>query len=1403
MKPRKWVAIVFCCVLIAGFGLYEGVTVIENGRHVERLLNQQLSLASGGNVDIGRVKLGFFSVYLKDVKASMSLNSYSLSVRDIKISFSLIKLIVNHGDFSKSISKIILLSPTLNVKLFPSVAKAGVQKQTQPLKSAELLSAFRLLPVEYLLVRKGIITVSTAPAMPPRLIGEELSGKLWQDPSGISMELRGQMASKRKNMFLSATFLNTGRNHHISLRLDKAKIDRPFAISKGSIVSGTLDGAVQLAFSDSVNAETFVSSGWLHIVNGVCTFDSVKAPVTGITMKMTIANTVCSLDSLRFVFSGMDVSANGNWDFAPLPKTQTGLTFKCKGLKPEFCTFVPEKIRKTISGLGWFEASIQRRKSAGALELGLRAGGLAVSGQGFSLLCANGVLQGPQISFDSLSAMGPGISVKGTGLVDFGKEPIAYAFSTHCKVDSIRPLAALRGSASALVTVRGLGDDFVCDALVNTASLVYEKFQIGSPQISIHAEKGKPISFATASSNAGYVAVMGTIDSIGSKNPIIACQMSAATQALSPLIGQFFPGFGTQADSAWLKVNIAGTPAAFSASGVVGLRAEASETMPRIAGTFGVQIDKKYKEKAFRWSLSGQNIGISGGLIPVKAQGRIMSDTLAIDSLSLVPGLKANGICHLGAVSDFAVTINCNTVQIAQINTLAFDGNFPLKTGTISGVIRVAMVGNKVRTDSDIRVRGVAVGFLQGLEADVVCTTRDSVFTISPTAIRQNGILLVKTDTISNKNGLSFSGVVDNVDLYELIKDALPEDFDPAEHHIVGKISAQFSSVPQSAKNGISGIMHIRSNGLCMDVWRLDSIAADVAFNEKGLVLNSFTASDSSRAKIKAGGSMPWSAVSEDPPLTDTLNFWANLTGDLVAVLHHNVSVPFHAPIDGHGQGSVDVAVLGVGGTMHVTKAVALVPRGVLLVKPYVPEDIKDFSFRMILDNVQSRGTGDDDDGNVFEKASVSVTMSGTTGKRPIIIHSTHSIPRGFEPITVGFLDLGALLISTPKRGIDIHVPGVTEIGTISDVEFAPKAPWPEFALSGPLDKLCISGDWILRTCDLTFPFLDNVETHVQFDPFPYITWNFDLHAGNRKVKYYYDYGKNRNLMRLAECYLDPVSVLSFRGRDMDNSFKILGSLRSSNASVFYGRTFDRNVDIGLDFVPQPLPGQKGYDNMPIIWGNAEAISDTSRFERIKLTLLTRDSISGAWSEHGRFYDIHFRVGSNIEEFPGQSEQKFVDEERSKYTSISGAGTFVTSVGEQYLHRILLQNMERRLAKGLGLDVITIETSIASNYFNKLNNVKQIESNRWDYLALANVGITLGRYILYDKVFLKWRTELVPVDTILKPQYNVGFEFQPLQYINMDFNYGVHMGNKTLESDPQMNLELRLPIKNVRKLFDF
>jgi hypothetical protein len=316
--------------------------------------------------------------------------------------------------------------------------------------------------------------------------------------------------------------------------------------------------------------------------------------------------------------------------------------------------------------------------------------------------------------------------------------------------------------------------------------------------------------------------------------------------------------------------------------------------------------------------------------------------------------------------------------------------------------------------------------------------------------------------------------------------------------------------------------------------------------------------------------------------------------------------------------------------------------------------------------------------------------------------------------------------------------------------------------------------------------------------------------------------GKHHRIIRFVEGYIDPSTKLSVLGRDLDKTFRITGSMRSYNGTVYFGKVFDRNFDVGLEFEPHRFRPDAAYDNMPVIWGSAEALSDTTRMDRIKVTLRLQDPATGGLSERGRIAMIPakganramgdsipnfvFGLSSDLEQVAGQSEREFYQETGLQFTTVGGAGQAVSNFGEQYLHRYLLQRLQKQVAKSLGLDVISIETSIASNYFNKFYN-RQFSDlyNQWDKLALANVGITVGRYFFHDYLFLKARGELVPLDTILRPEYSVGLEFQPARFMLMGFDYGFRQGSgdTAVVFDPRLNLQLRIPIGGIRKSLNF
>jgi hypothetical protein len=546
-----------------------------------------------------------------------------------------------------------------------------------------------------------------------------------------------------------------------------------------------------------------------------------------------------------------------------------------------------------------------------------------------------------------------------------------------------------------------------------------------------------------------------------------------------------------------------------------------------------------------------------------------------------------------------------------------------------------------------------------------------------------------------------------------------------------------------------------------------------------GVEIEKLRALDGSRVRITGEGVVPWAFWRGEERETDTLRGALHVRGDLLASFQNSMD----GPIGGTGEGEIEIAFTATSEEWHFSRAYADIPHGALTLYPFVQDTIEEFRFRMEMD----------------EAARVHTHIQGAVRDKPITISSSHEIPEGYEPIELGPVSLGVLQVRTPQRGIALHLPGFMEPEVRGEVEFASRKPFDAFTLSGPVERLRISGTWVLRDVEFTFPFLDEEVLPWDWDPYPYVTWEMDLVVGNRQVVYFYDVALKRRFLRAFECHLEPGSKVRVRGRMEDNTFRLLGSVRANRGEVFYGKVFDRNFEAGCDFEPVRLADGGGYDNLPIIWGSVEALSDTSRFDRVKLTLMVRDSATGALSSKGRFRDIEFRLSSRFEEIPGESERAFYRAAGLRFSSLEGAGGFVSDFGEQYLHRYLLQRFERRLAKRLGLDVISVETSIASNYFYYLYHRRLDDlGNQWDNLAFGNVGITVGRYFFRDKLFLKWRTELVPTDTLLHPEHSIGLEYQPFRFLLFEAGTELYRGESAVDVNPSVRMRLRVPLKRSR-----
>ncbi|MBN1130903.1 MAG: hypothetical protein JXA71_18080, partial [Chitinispirillaceae bacterium] len=985
---------------------------------------------------------------------------------------------------------------------------------------------------------------------------------------------------------------------------------------------------------------------------------------------------------------------------------------------------------------------------------------------------------------DSLVMRSPGMVLHARGTVDNSGPALAYSLACSGAIDSLGALSTVFGGTARISGTLQGKDERVGGKLYGDASaLTWSGNPLGKAVLNASIDNGSLTCMVRGSDSAIDYSCRLSVHQLFSEHPRTLCTLSAAAlRGYPPLAPPFSP------DSVKVSIFLSKWT-----NGYTG-RAAADVYSPEVHGGITVRLEQGGGEAApLVWTLEPHGFTVRGVPVAGFGAGRWYRDSLILDSLVLLDRTVSSG--RVTFSDPPRISLACR--YRCPVQTLLALSGQPIRTiesGVVSGIIRLNGSRDNLQTKAEVRARDVSVSGFGLLHTDAIIIGSGAGYTVLPFVVRKDRQVVLAVDTITTAPALKFRGRFEEIDLRAVFGAILPEGVS-----VTGRVTGQF----HSTDSGFPVEVSLFSQAVDINRWRFDSIAVTAAADSSGVRIRDFSARDGTRSQVTLNGFLPFSFIQgKDFGPHDTLDCAVLIQGDLLATMHRNLS----EAIDGEGRGTVRFSIKGQPESWKVREASLLIPKGRLLLRPFVPGDIKEFSCVL----------------SINDSSRVSTMISGAVQKRQVRLFSTHQIPAGYEPMVIGPMDFGILQMEMPQKGVDIHLPGLMEKGETGDLQLVGKRSLRHFTLAGPFQRPAAAGTLLLRDVEFTYPMMedggttlssevtpDSLKSHDRH-PLSMVRWDLDIKAANRKVMYFRNLSnKSTHLMRFFEGYIDQgTSILRIRGSNYEKNLKISGVIHSYHGAVYYGKTFDRDFQVTLEFVPQKTTDRQGYNNLPLLSGSAEAFADTSRFDRIKLTALIQDPVTGVLSEKGRLsgekLNIIFHLSSDFEELPGVSEREFYRQAGLQFTTLGGAGKFMSDFGEQYLHRFFLQRFERRLAKSIGLDVINIETSIASNYFNRFYN-RHLEDLmlQADYLALANVGVTIGRYFFRDNLFVKARGGLLPVDTALTPQYSFGLEFQPTRYLFMDFDYGFYKGDIAIEHNPRLNLQLRLPITGMRNLFDF
>jgi hypothetical protein len=1373
MRPRKWVLALFFVCLTLFAALYLVKKRLEKNRDLENLLIQSISPFIKGSINVGRIRLGFFSAHLYDVSLSVPLESFLVKIHHIKVGFSFRELVVFKGDISKAINRIIFIDP----EILYSIASRKTISDGDPVHSShsggEAVGVPEELPVPYIIIKNAKILLVDR-VNDTICIGQKLQGTLTDHGSYTNVTLAGRSGSDKENFYTDGNIGWKSGVHSINVSIKNAQIEKPVAFENGIITNGTLDVKLSVVFSDTLSLGNVRTSGQLAIRDGTIIMEQLPVPLESVSLHLSASGNTWNIDKLTARYKKADVEANGFWSTADTPSLQ--LDFLCSGINLDSLFQGSAMMTNTrIGGEGWITGAIRMHDSITPVAVEIRGEGFDVGD--FKNLRFSGEFNIDRsfkdVTVDSLIVKDDNICLNAEGHVSLDT-PYVFDCIINGNADTLPEIDGLSGN-SIQIKGRMWGTSLEPRINVHLAGSNIRVNDIFLGDQTVTVESNKSLLKINLKSHDGIV-VNTEVSAPFSGAPFAKMHVNAQSSSIKSILKRNH--CIAEIDSGYFDALFQGWKDDFEAEFSTAVKTKT------VNGDF-IGMVRKYKQDTnfVHWKCNRKTLKIDGIDIDMAAAGSFCKDSMVIDTLSIAGGIHGAGTL-LFTTNPFEMEVNCN-ISFPMEKLLALKPQWASAdlTGNLSGHTRISGTVNDPHIRSEVRIRDLGSSNFNDVETDAIITWSSGELCVLPFVLRKNNRILASFDTVNSVNSqFSLSGEFENIDLQSIVAPLLPKDI---------HVDSRISGIIASTGTGFPLVVKCSSPSVVCNKWKIDSLYLAASCDQKGIHVRSLKAQDGQLMHVSGSGFIPWSLLGNNLDEADTIRARIDADGDFLAFMAKNVE----SPIAGYGPGTANISFVSTPGSIKFTEGAITVPKGVLTLRPIVLDDIKNFSFSM----------------NVDSMLNVHTYLTGKVKRRRITISSTHRIPDGFSPFEIGPFNFGMIEVKTPDKGIDIHLPGLMPVGELGDIEFKGKDKLEHFTLSGPLDRPKISGTWLARDLDFTFPFLNTNEIPWDFDPFPYFTWDFDVKPGNRRVLYFWDLGgKRRRIMRFLEGYIDPTSIFKVRGRDIDNTFSLHGQIRSFKGALYYGKTFDRNFDAGLEFVPIKLHSNRGYDNMPILWGSVEALSDTSRLNRIKVTCMIHDPATNGVSEKGRLVEgkslnVSFQLSNDFEGQPGESEREFFRQAGLSFSSLGGAGELVSDFGEQFFHRYLLQRWERKLAKKIGVDVINIESSITSNYFNKLYS-RQFEGlvDQDDYLALANLGITVGRYFFHDYLFFKARGELIPIDTLfITPEYSVGMEFQPNRFFIMDFNYGVHKGDDRLEHDPRVMLQLTLPMTRIRKLLKF
>lgn len=1299
-------------VMFVAFVAYNGWNLFKLNSSLKKVVISKLQTAIGEECSVERLRLGFGSINLSGVKLAFENSPYQVWIDELQLGFSLKSLLQGKGSFEKTAEEVTLYKPSLTITYDPKPGKQPEVDLSLEL-SSETEKIYRTIIKEYDFIKKitvseGEITILNSKSGESTKVAKKINGWVYADQDDqVWLRMAGHIfESEEYNMVLYGQFdIERSGLDFINVDLHDYKIGNevpflipPYVDVQGGIVNGHLVITERLEPTRGFNIE-----GDISFEDGNVKFASEHLYIEDISIAAEIKDWNLYIKEASLKVNGSRTQLYGKIDNLLEPELDLTLVSEEFDIERFLTEFLPDEplhftgtTHCSLSISNTFAtprvSGILKSNSLRFHEIGLRDLQVAIN---FSDLV---------LGFDDIIGHINGSVITGQGNIDFGKADKWLDFKLNMEGDYTGHLRGLGLAASDNCYIQS--------------------------EVEVFGPARRPVS-------RGEFLVKFSED-------------STATLALNGSFSYSDGGVTLTAASDDEKFHLAASARDLfnepridiEATNIGKLLAFTNDSkLNFVRNHYNLNFHADGSRDDFRFALDGHRRDNYERIF------RIETDTTTTSTLDRIIGnivLFPNSLQSIQGAFDLRILKDRislsklylgdwleGRVDFARNNLAPYDGRLEIQGLKLSSIL--SLLGKRsTHFDGDLygqididddngspKIKGdfwLMNGFFRGigpLNGKLNFVGDPSKLRVNTLSVENSG----QTNLIASGEYIFSTGKIDGtltgtgLDLNHLVT------IISGRENIVGGIAdLQVELHGSSSKIPLSGKIYIDKPQILM--FHFDEASLDFGTREEG---NGSYVSTNELMIGHATLARPDEFTIEGPvrlPITGASSLGVEMSGNgnFFALLP-NLADVFQ---DSESKGHLDLRLSGGYTTPNFTGTKLHIVDGKIKFGSVVDK----------VSNIETELEILEDDYFLDIKRFV-----GTVQKQPFSITNARTLSdvngEIFEPLKIAGndLNLGALILTTPRKGVPLHIPALMEPGETGWYKVRGRTSKEPFYIAGPWERPHVRGEVSIHNANVVFPFY---EGEGEANPvvrriLDNIDWDLKTVA-EKDTRYVTQY----SAAAYVNMEIDPEnSVLNFSGVMRDSTFRIKGKVESTRGEFEY---------IDLTFRVQKFGAEFNQNSLyPLVYGKAwTVVRDSSNVPSdVYLTLYTVDDLNqeiskGPWdritiklsSEYGGYEETQGQVMASL----GYTSENVQDQARKAvgYTT------------DRFLFRPIMRPLERQLERTLGLDVVRFSYAITRNFLDANFNNEQL---RTSLALLRSSRLILGKYVT-DDIYLLYTGEL-------------------------------------------------------------